>query len=77
MSNKVYIEPTIFTSVRTGSVTYGYRAYDDRDQTYCNTFDSPPAEDDIEFLEQVMKNGADSVLSSMLLSLIVGEIDYL
>lgn len=64
--NKVNIEPTKFINTRTGSETYGYRAYDDEGQTYCNTFVDPPADDDLDFLEQVMENSPDEILQGML-----------
>jgi len=63
--NRAFFEPTTFTNVRTGSVTHGYRAYDDTGQTYCNTFEEPPATDDLNFLEQVMENGPDDFVSDM------------
>ncbi len=64
MSNKITIEPTKFENVRTGVITYGYRAYDNYDQAYGNTFDSIP-DDDLDFLSQVNEN-ADQNTSEML-----------
>lgn len=39
MGNNVYIQRTEFTNVATirEEPSYGYRIYDDYDQTYCNT----------------------------------------
>ena len=64
MSNSVAITPTIFTNARTQAVTYGYRAYDDYSQTYCNTLESIP-DDDLDFLRMVVES-ADEVVSDML-----------
>lgn len=52
MSNQVTIQPTKFEDVRTGDVTYGFRAYDDYGQSYGNTMDSI-SDDDLEFLREV------------------------
>lgn len=64
MSNQVHIEPTRFENVRSGLVTYGFRAYDGYAQTYNNTWDSIP-DDDMEVLKLALKD-ADDVLSDML-----------
>ena len=45
MSNKITFEPTKFENVRTGSITYGCRIYDDNDVTYTNTWGSIPDDD--------------------------------
>jgi hypothetical protein len=64
MSNRVHIEPTRFENVRSGVVTYGFRAYDQYAQTYNNTWDSIP-DDDLECLKLAVAD-ADDTLSSML-----------
>ena len=60
MGNRITIEPTKFEDVRTGAVSYGYRAYDDYDSTYCNQWESIP-DDDLEFLALVMEEVDDTV----------------
>ena len=53
MSNRLYIEPTIFTNQRTEIVTYGVRVYDDYFSSYDNTWESIPT-DDMDVLSQVI-----------------------
>ena len=50
MSNRICIEPTEFKNVRSGTVSYGYRAYDDYGNTYDNNWDAIP-DDDLEVLK--------------------------
>lgn len=57
MSNRLTIEPTEFKDVRSGSVTYGVRVYDNFDQKYDNLWDSIP-DDDMEVLKLVMDSDA-------------------
>ncbi len=65
MSNRVTIEPTKFVNVRTGSTTFGYRAYDDYGGTYSNILPSLP-DDDLDFLKLVAETGLDEALSDMI-----------
>lgn len=66
MSNRVTIEPTEFVNVRTGEVSYGFRAYDDYEQTYDNTLESIP-DNDMEFLALICKEKAfNTAFSEML-----------
>jgi hypothetical protein len=51
--------------VRTGNITFGYRAYDDEGGTYHNAFETIP-DDDLEFLKLVLESGVDEQLSAML-----------
>ena len=64
MSNQVCIEPTKFEDVRDGTVSYGYRAFDDYEKTYCNLWESIP-DDDLEFLAKAMEED-DAILASLL-----------
>ena len=67
MSNRVTIEPTIFTNVRSGEVTKGIRIYDDNAQEYDNTWDSIP-DDDIEVLKKViLEHSCTERISDMLI----------
>ena len=54
MSSNLHIEPTQFTNVRNGNVTYGFRLYDDYVTAYDNTWDSIP-DDDLDVLETVLQ----------------------
>jgi hypothetical protein len=63
--NRVCIEPTRFTDVRTGAESFGFRAWDDYGQTYGNTMTKIP-NDDLEFLELVLENSDDEVLGDMI-----------
>jgi hypothetical protein len=63
--NRVYIEPTEFTNTRTGSISHGYRIYDDSGSSYVNGWESIP-DDDMELLALVMEEGnefTDEMLS--------------
>ncbi len=53
--NKVTLEPTKFENVRTGQITFGWRAYDDRGQCYNNTMESIP-DDDLELLKEAISD---------------------
>ena len=64
MGNQVTIEPTRFVDERTGTETFGFRAYDDYAQTYCNTMSSIPS-DDLEFFRMALEN-TDNTLDEML-----------
>lgn len=64
MSNRVTIEPTEFTNIRSGEKTYGVRVYDDYDQSYDNTWDIIPVHD-MDILRKVIRihdNKIDSML---------------
>lgn len=58
MSNILTIEPTEFKDIRTGKISYGYRAYDDYGKTY-SLLESKPSDDDKDFLRQVMEEMND------------------
>jgi hypothetical protein len=64
MSNRIYFEPTKFTNVRHGGVSFGYRAYDDYGQSYDNTWEVIP-DDDIEFLKKIIDCN-DELVGAML-----------
>ena len=55
MSNRLYIEPTVFTNERTGIVTRGVRVYDDYFSSYDNTWNEIP-DDDMEVLAKVIED---------------------
>jgi hypothetical protein len=55
MSNRTYIEPTEFISVRSGKKDFGFRMYDDYTGTY-KLFDSSIPDDDMDFLKLVLEN---------------------
>jgi len=54
MSNRLTIEPTEFTNIRSGEKTYGVRVYDDYDQCYDNTWDEIPVSD-MDILRKVLR----------------------
>lgn len=60
----VTIIPTEFKDIRTGEVSFGFRAFDSIHFTYCNSLEEIP-KDDMEFLTLVVDNG-DDVLIAML-----------
>lgn len=64
MANRVHIIPTQFKDVRTGKTTMGWRAFDDDEMTYDNSWDNIP-DSDLEFLGQVLA-AHDLDLSAML-----------
>ncbi len=75
MSNPVTIEPTMFTDVRSGVVSYGYRVFDSYDKHYENTWESIP-DDDMEVLRMVLTDAVDSfseVIIDMFQSLLENE----
>ena len=63
--NRITIEPTKFTNVRTDQETFGFRAYDDFSQTYGNSLSVIP-DDDMEFLETVLSESDDVLLWDMI-----------
>lgn len=60
MSNRINFIPTQFINMRTGSVSFGFRAYDDYGQTYDNTWELIP-DDDMEFLKLVVDSNDETV----------------
>lgn len=69
MSNRATLQRTIFVNHPSGDKTYGYRIYDDYEQTYCNIL----SEDDLDmnispsaFLakaKETFDNTSDSIFS--------------
>jgi hypothetical protein len=53
MSNKITIQATKFENVPQGTVTQGFRIYDNESSLYDNCFDFIPL-DDLDFLEKVI-----------------------
>ena len=51
----VTIQPTEFTNVRSGEVTYGVRVYDDQGQAYDDIWDDIP-DDDMDVLHRVLES---------------------
>jgi len=58
--NIVTIQPTTFIDQRSGATTYGFRIYDDYDQSYDNTWDAIP-DDDMGVLKLVTKSQEQGV----------------
>ena len=51
MSNRLYIQPTIFEDYPSGTKTYGVRVFDDYTQAYVNTWRKMPKDDMAVLLE--------------------------
>jgi hypothetical protein len=65
--NRVHIEPTKFTNLRSGKETFGWRAFDDYAQAYDNTWsEKDMPKDDLEFLKRVLEVSEDETLWGML-----------
>jgi len=64
MSNRVTVQATVFKNHPQGLETFGYRMFDDYDQTYDNTFDAVP-DNDLELLRHALAN-CDGIAGSML-----------
>ncbi|HZL79795.1 MAG TPA: hypothetical protein VFC17_13245 [Candidatus Limnocylindrales bacterium] len=65
--NRVYIEPTKFTDLRSGEATFGWRAFDDYSQAYDNTWsEKDMPKDDLDFLKRVLEVSDDETLWGML-----------
>lgn len=60
MSNRACIQATEFHDKPAGSITYGFRIYDNEGQTYDNTWDSIP-DDDMEVLKMVCRSDDETV----------------
>ena len=58
MSNRIELVPTLFTNVRSGETSYGYRLYDDADNVYNNMWDSIP-DDDLDCLRKMVEEAGD------------------
>ena len=54
MSNRASITTTKFTNIKSGESTLGFRAYDDYEQMYDNTWDEMP-DGDMDVLAKVLK----------------------
>ncbi len=63
--NRVHIEPTKFIDVRSGEEHLGFRAWDDEDQSYDNSWDAIP-ESDEAFFKKVLKECRDEAVNAML-----------
>ncbi|MBI3415891.1 MAG: hypothetical protein HY043_11365 [Verrucomicrobia bacterium] len=64
--NRVCIEPTKFTDLRSGGESFGWRAFDDYSQAYDGSWskaDMP--EDDVVFLKRVLATSEDKALWAM------------
>ena len=65
--NRVTIEPTKFTDLRSGEETFGWRAFDDYSQAYDNTWSEKDVpKDDLDFLTRVLEVSDDETLWGML-----------
>jgi len=70
MSNHVTIVATCFTNLDEehdpDGTTYGFRAFDGFDKTYCNSMTEDAARlPDLEFLREIATHHADEILDSM------------
>jgi hypothetical protein len=65
--NRVYIEPSKFTDLRSGEESFGWRAFDDHSQTYDSSWSKVDISDDaVAFLKRVMATSEDKALWAML-----------
>jgi len=65
--NRIYIEPTKFTDMRSGAESFGWRAFDDYSQAYDSSWseaDMPP--NDVAFLKRVLKTSEEETFWAML-----------
>jgi hypothetical protein len=54
MSNKIVIQKTEFKNIPQGDILYGYRMYDDYDQTYGNIMEKEDMElPPLEFIQKI------------------------
>jgi len=74
MSNRVCFVPTKFENLRSGSITYGFRAYDSYGQTYSNTWESIP-DDDLDFLQMIFNDYQDDAIIDEMFAYIISEKD--
>jgi hypothetical protein len=70
MSNHVTIVATCFTNLDEehdpDGTTYGFRAFDGFDKTYCNSMTEDAARmPDLEFLREIATHHADEILEDM------------
>ena len=63
--NILVLEPTKFENHRSGSLTLGFRIYDDHDQAYDNTWGSIPYYD-LDVLNKVIQESCDENILGML-----------
>lgn len=68
MANCLTLQATRFINHPQGTETLGYRLYDGYSQTYDNTLESLPHDDDMAFLSQVLKSNPSDQTFDMLLS---------
>lgn len=60
------IKRTQFTDFGTGNITYGFRSYDDQEQSYSNSMvESELKQDDDQFLHNVVNNYADDTFTRL------------
>ena len=62
--NRVTLQATTFVNEPQSHKNYGYRIYDDHDQAYDNTFESPIT-DDLELLAKAMESSNDTVAETL------------
>lgn len=61
--NQCVIEPTLFINQRAASMTVGWRAHDDEQQTYENTWHDGTPSDDLQFLRKVLASNNTTLWS--------------
>jgi hypothetical protein len=65
--NRVCIEPSKFTDLRSGAESFGWRAFDDHFQTCDSSWSKADIPDDaVVFLKRVMATSEDKALWAML-----------
>lgn len=66
--NRVYIEPTKFTDLRSGEESFGWRAFDDYAQACDGSWSKTdiPEDDDVAFLKRVLATSEDDALWAMI-----------
>lgn len=61
MSNRAHFSRTKFSDIDGSNATFGYRAFDDYEMYYDNSWATPGPEDDMEFLHHVRETASEGV----------------
>ena len=61
MSNRVHFTRTKFSDPDGGNVTFGYRAADDHEMYYDDSWATPGPEGDMEFLHHIRETASEGV----------------
>ena len=65
MSSRLNIVSTKFENVKSGSITYGVRVFDDYSNSYDNCWENIP-ENDFDVLRKLLKEGCSDNIADML-----------